>query len=146
MITIEQALGWLKSLNVSAVSSYWAGTLANKKEHAIGIYPLRDNRPRDIAIGGDVTTKTHARGFSVMVHWDKSTRTGETKAIELYNAIAASGRVDIGPHKVDYIDLLQDEPVWVGADESGTQEYVVEFVIYYHTPESEGEESENDAG
>ena len=130
-MTLEDVLNWLKTLNTRA-DNYYAGTLPDKKDRSFGVYQLKDNRARSLALGGASCTKTHTKGISVLVHWERSARTTENKARELYNELAAlSGAVIAGKYRCSYIALANIEPIDVGADEHGIMERVIEFVIYY---------------
>jgi hypothetical protein len=127
-MTTENVFNWVKTLSTKA-SNYYCGMLNDKKEKSFGVYQLKDNRARDIALG-DVT-KTGLKGISILVHWNKSTRDTENIAARLYADLAASVSPTIGGNKANYIKLLHDEPIDVGTDENGICERVIEFVIYY---------------
>ena len=51
-MTLEDVLGWVKTLSTKA-ERYYCGTLPNKCEHSFGIYQLKESRKRDLAIGGE---------------------------------------------------------------------------------------------
>ena len=95
------------------------------------MYQLKERRARDIAIGGLENTKTAAKGISILVHWNASTRETEAAAAALYADIEKAHSVTIGGHKVNYIRLLHSEPIDVGTDEKGVCEYVIEFILYF---------------
>lgn len=127
-MTTEQVLSWIKSLPTKA-DHYYCGMLNAKKDKSFGVYQLKGNRARDIALGGQ--TKTATKGISVLVHWTSSTRETENIAAELYKNLAEVTDITIGEVKVNYIQLLHNEPIDVGMDENGVCERVIEFVIYY---------------
>lgn len=127
-MTTEEVLAWVKTLATKA-DNYYCGTLNSKKDKSFGVYQLKENRARDIALGK--ATKTGAKGISILVHWNSSTRETENKAAALYADLAAAFTPTIGNHKVNYIKLLHDESIDVGQDENGVCERVIEFVIYY---------------
>lgn len=127
MITKENILLWLKKLPVKA-DNYYCGYLDNKKEKSFGIYDLKNRFKK--AVGGKETTLTHKKGVSILIHWTQSTRETENKAVELYKAIQQASH-DINNLPVSYIEMAQNAPVDVGADENGIMEQVIEFNIYY---------------
>lgn len=131
MITLENVLDWLKTLNTKA-DHYYAGALPDKKPRSFGVYQLKNSRVRDIAIGGEETTHTLTKGISLLVHWEQSTRSTENAALALWNEIAGLSGAVIGGHKCSCIMLLNSEPVDVGADGGGICERVIEFLIYYN--------------
>ena len=128
MITTENVLSWIKGLATKA-DNYYCGTLNNKADHSFGVYQLKESRARNVAIGK--ATKTGAKGISILVHWSSSTRETENTAAALYADLAAASAPIIGEHKVNYIQLLHDEPIDVGTDDNGICERVIEFVVYY---------------
>lgn len=129
-MTTENVLTWIKTLSTKP-EHYYCGTLNSKKDKSFGVYQLKDQRARDIAIGGMSTTKTATKGISILVHWTSSTRDTEEVAARLYADLAECVSPIIGGKKANYIKLLHDEPIDVGADENGICERVIELVIYY---------------
>lgn len=130
MMTTESVLVFVRTLGAKA-DNYYAGTMNNKRLRSFGVYSLKERRRRNVALGGESNTKTAAKGISILVHWTKSTRETETAAQELYEALAAASGAVIGGCRVNYIQLLHNEPIDVGADEGGVCERVIEMIIYY---------------
>lgn len=127
-MTTEQVLTWIKTLSTKA-DNYYCGLLNAKKEKSFGVYQLKDRRARDVAIGKE--TKTATKGISILVHWTASTRETENIAAELYKNLTEATGIDIGGYKANYIQVLHNEPIDVGADDNGICERVIEFIIYY---------------
>ena len=126
----EEVLEWVKTLSVKP-EHYYCGMLNSKKDKSFGIYQLKESRSRDIALGGMTNTKTATKGISILVHWTQSTRETEDIAAVLYDALATAQNVVIGGQQVNYIQLLHNESIDVGADENGICERVIEFIIHY---------------
>lgn len=126
----EDVFAWVKTLSTKA-ENYYCGMLNDKRDKSFGIYQLKDRRSRDIALGGMANTKTAVKGISLLVHWTKSTRDTEDIAAALYDNLATAKNVVIGGKKVNYIQLLHNESIDVGADENGICERVIEFIIHY---------------
>lgn len=129
-MTTEAVLAWIKTLSVKP-EHYYCGMLNDKKDKSFGIYQLKDQRSRDISLGGMTNTKTAVKGISILVHWTQSTRETEDIAAALYDTLATAQNVVIGGEQVNYIQLLHNEPIDVGADENGICERVIEFIIHY---------------
>jgi hypothetical protein len=127
-MTTENVLMWVKSLATKA-DNYYCGMLNTKKDKSFGVYQLKESRARDIALGGQ--TKTGTKGISILVHWTTSTRETENIAAELYKTLAEATDISIGGEKINYIQLLHNEPIDVGMDDNGVCERVIEFVLYY---------------
>lgn len=129
-MTTENVFEWIKTLPTKP-EHYYCGTLNSKKDKSFGVYQLKNQRARDIAIGGMSTTKTATKGISILVHWTSSTRDTENTAASLYAELAAVQNPVIGNQKVNYIQLLHNEPIDVDTDENGICERVIEFIIHY---------------
>lgn len=129
-MTTENVLLWIKSLLTKA-DNYYCGTLNAKKEKSFGVYQLKESRARDIALGGLANTKVATKGISILIHWSASTRATEEVAAALYADIEKAQGAIIGGKKANYIQLLHNEPIDVGADDNGICERVIEFIIYY---------------
>lgn len=130
MLTTESVLTWIKTLKTKA-DHYYCGLLNSKHDKSFGIYQLKQERARDIALGGLANTQTATKAISLLVHWDKSTRATENIAAELYADLEKITTTKIGDNTINYIQLLHNEPVDVGADENGICERVIEFIIHY---------------
>ena len=128
--TVENDHKWIQTL-ATKPDHYYAGTLNAKKEKSFGVYQLAEHRARALALGGDSNTKTGIKGISILVHWNNSTRETENIAAKLYAELAAANSPIIGGKKVNYIQLLHNEPIDVGADENGICERVIELVLFY---------------
>ena len=126
----EEVLAWVKTLSTKP-EHYYCGTLNSKKDKSFGIYQLKDQRSRDVALGGMANTKTAVKGISILVHWTQSTRATEDIAAALYDNLATAQDIVIGDKKVNYIQLLHNESIDVGADENGICERVIEFILHY---------------
>lgn len=129
-MTTEEVLAWVKTLSTKP-EHYYCGTLNSKKDKSFGIYQLKDQRSRDVALGGMTNTKTAVKGISILVHWTQSTRATEDIAAALYDNLATAQDIVIGDKKVNYIQLLHNESIDVGADENGICERVIEFILHY---------------
>jgi hypothetical protein len=129
-MTTENVLQWIKTLPTKA-ENYYCGILNTKKDKSFGVYQLRESRARTISVGGADNTKTGIKAISVLVHWNASTRETENTAAALYKDLAEAKNIVIGDKTVNYINLLQNEPVDVGTDDNGICEHVIEFIIYY---------------
>ena len=116
-MTTEHVLEWIKTLSTKP-QNYYCGTLNAKKEQSFGVYQLKN-------------TKIATKGISILIHWSASTRATEEVAAALYADIEKAQGATIGDKKVDYIQLLHNEPIDVGTDDNGICERVIEFIIYY---------------
>lgn len=129
-MTVEDVLTWIRTLPTKP-EHYYSGTLNAKKAKSFGVYQLAEHRARILALGGSPNTKTDAKGISILVHWNESTRETENAAARLYADLAAADPPIIGGKTTNYIQLLHNESIDVGTDENGICERVIELVIFY---------------
>ncbi len=113
----------------------YIGKLDNKKEKSIGVYQLQTSNPPNIAIGGLGNTKIFEKPVSILIHWNKNAKETELKALELYYKLLNSRNFTINDNKVNYIQLLEPEPVDVGSDDSNVYERVIRAIFYYKKEE-----------
>lgn len=109
----------------------YIGKLDNKKEKSIGVYQLQTSNPPNIAVGGLGNTQIFEKAVSILVHWNKNAKETELKALELYYKLLNSRNFIINDNKVNYIRLLEPEPVDVGSDDSNVYERVIRAIFYY---------------
>lgn len=126
---LRDVMEWLQGLSAKA-ENYYCGTLDSKKEKSIGVYQLKSPL-NHMAIGGRENTKTRIKSVSILVHWTNNSDDTEKFAQTLYDELEASKDVLVGGKTVNYIDLLQFEPVDVGTDENGIFERVIECIFYF---------------
>ncbi|MDY6229161.1 MAG: minor capsid protein [Clostridium sp.] len=107
----------------------WYLNKCGGKEESITIYNTKGPAPR-IAIGGLEQTSYTTKAISILVHWGKDSSKAELKAEEVYNAFFCQKGL-IGGKNVKLFKMITDNPIYVGTDEEGIIEYVIEIIIYY---------------
>lgn len=132
MLYLSDIRDWLKTFNAS--QNYYIGKLDNKKECSIGVY--QRNAVSHIRSLGDLSSYD-VKQVSILIHWNKNARETEKRAMYLFNQIKQAQNVMINEHHVHIIDLLYNEPVDVGTDDSGVYERVIELDLYFERKESE---------
>lgn len=135
-MTLDDVLSFIEMMDTGA-ENFYCGTLNAKKDKSIGVYQLKGARPRNVAVGGADCTKTGVKGVSLLVHWNSNSRETELVARKIYDLLADVRGVVIGGYPVSYFEMLQAEPIDVGADDHGVFERVVEFNVFY---ENDGDE------
>ena len=68
---------------------------------------------------------------SILIHWNKNADETEKAAFELYTQLGAVSSLTLTNTHVQFIALLQSEPVDAGTDDNGVFERVIELDIYY---------------
>ncbi|MDE7390212.1 MAG: minor capsid protein [Lachnospiraceae bacterium] len=127
MIYLSDVRDWLKTL-ISA-KFYYIGKLDSKNDESIGVYQRKNPAPPVTAIGQP--SSYEIKPISILIHWNKNANETEKAAYELYEQLTAVFSLTLNNTHVQFIQLLQSEPVDVGTDDSGVYERVIEFNLYY---------------
>lgn len=130
MVALSDIRDWLKSFNL--FDNYYIGRLDTKKKNSLGVYNLQDTGRHEV-IGG--LKKYEKKGISLLVHGDTNKAKTEEKAWQLYemieSLIMSCAYQPIGGKKVNFIELLNNQPVDVDQDSDSIYEYVIEINIYF---------------
>lgn len=117
---------YLKTLDVA--DFFYVGKIDNAKEKVIGVYAV-GRQARVEAIGRnssyDIAT------LRILVHWNKNAKETEIAARELFEKIRYITDTDMGDTHVDYVDIMDGEPMFIGSDENGVYEYHISLRVYY---------------
>ncbi len=127
MIYLSDVRDWLKTLITA--EHYYIGKLDSKQDKSIGVYQRKNPAPPIKAIGQ--SSSYEIKPLSILIHWNKNANETERTALELYRQLGAVTFLELNDTHVQFISLLQSEPVDVGTDDSGVYERVIEFDIYY---------------
>ena len=120
-MTIDKFYTWLST---DLPGTWDAGTLKTG-ELRLALYPGRSFiNPR--GIGQETTYRGHA--VRILVHWSKNVLISQTKAQGVYNYIRnATGAID--GKRIIKTDMRDSEAIFMGADESGIFEFVIDCEI-----------------
>lgn len=80
------------------------------------------------------------KALSFLVHWNKSLTETEDAAAQLYEKLQETDRQEINGKEILFLQMSQEEPISVGRDENGINEYVVECLLYYKNEEEQEDE------
>ena len=117
---------YLKSLDVA--DNYYLGKMVNETEKSLGVYSQPGfRRPEAIGLRGSYDIA----GFTLLLHWNKNAKESEAAARDLYEKIRYITDLDMGTLHVDYLDLLEAEPSFIGTDGNGVYEFSIPGRIYY---------------
>lgn len=123
-MTLKDIKGWLKQ---SIDADIWSISSQPMGDKSITIYSSNPVAYR-LPMNGLTVYKTKA--ISVLVHWNKNPTETEEKANEVFT-ILSKNQPTINGSRVVKFDMRTDEPVFLGTDEEGIYEYVINLVIYY---------------
>ncbi|MEG0133765.1 MAG: minor capsid protein [Clostridium sp.] len=130
MLGLANIREWLKTLNNKA-NNYYIGKLDNKNDKSMGVYQLKNAGPMRIALGGFKNTSYRVKGISILIHWNTNARETEEFSCKLYEEILKQNSVVINSHIINYIEMINNEPIDIGTDSKGIYERVIELKFYY---------------
>ena len=113
----------------------YMGKLDAKKEHAIGVYNSKHSHTYKTAIGGPSLQSYGAKYVTILVHWNKSPRDTENASMSIFRALEVTREKNINNQTIKFIQLLTNEPVDVGTDDTGIYEMVIEAAVIYQKEE-----------
>ena len=126
MITISDFKDWLKSK--IDCPTWFTGGLRSADEKAIVIYNGKAYT-NPMAIGGIKNSSYKGKGIRILIHWNKNIKESELKAQEIYNSINGLANVKIADKRVIQFKMRDPEPIYLGVDNSGIYEYVIDLEI-----------------
>lgn len=127
-MTISDFRDWLKTK--IDCPNWFAGGLRITDEKAIVIYN-GNAFINPMAIGGIQNSSYKGKGIRILVHWTKNVRESEIKAMEVYDALHGKTNVEIAGKRIIQFNMRNPEPIYLGVDDSGIYEYVIDLEIIY---------------
>ncbi len=128
MITISDFKDWLKTK--IDCPNWFAGGLRTTDEKVIVVYN-GNAFINPMAIGGLQNSSYKGKGIRILIHWNKNVKESELKAQEVYNILHGLTNAEIAGKRVIQFNMRGPEPVYLGVDESGIFEYVIDLEIIY---------------
>ena len=119
--------------DVLGFEDIYAGFLDGNLSKAIGVYNSKRSKKQHICIGGKAFTKTLYKDITILLHWTDNPTQAEEQAHFMADKLA-----DIRSYKHEgfRIQFIQaDNPIWIGRDEKGICEYVINANIIYERNE-----------
>lgn len=127
MMTLKEVAQWLET---QVTADVWKiGTYDNSNQKTICIRNLTSSRGK-LSVGGLSNTHTAVKGISIVVHWNKNPDETERVAQSIHALFYACNPV-ISGYQTVICDMRSDEPIFVGTDDNGIYEYVIETWITY---------------
>ena len=118
---------YLKTLNVA--TNYSIGMIENAKDKSLGVYSSAGGEARIEAVGKE--SKYDRANIRLLLHWNKNAKETEVAARTLFDAIRYITETEMGTIFVYYVDVLNQEPIFLGTDANGVYEYSLSVDIYY---------------
>lgn len=127
-MTIADFKDWLKTK--IDCPTWYTGGLRSTEEKAIVVYNGQAFI-NPMAIGGIQNSSYKGKGIRILVHWTKNVTESELKAQEVYKALHGLTNVEVAGKKIVQVNMRDPEPVYLGVDNSGIFEYVIDLEIIH---------------
>ncbi len=127
-MTIVDFKDWLKTK--IDCPTWYTGGLRSTEEKAIVVYNGQAFI-NPMAIGGIQNSSYKGKGIRILVHWTKNVTESELKAQEVYKALHGLTNVEVAGKKIVQVNMRDPEPVYLGVDNSGIFEYVIDLEIIH---------------
>lgn len=127
-MTIVDFKDWLKTK--IDCPTWYTGGLRSTEEKAIVVYNGQAFI-NPMAIGGIQNSSYKGKGIRILVHWTKNVTESELKAQEVYKALHGLTNVEVAGKKIVQVNMRDPEPVYLGVDDSGIFEYVIDLEIIH---------------
>jgi len=101
----------------------------NKADKSITVYDAQTPIPT-INIGGLKNTSIDFKTISILIHWGNDPTEAEVKANEVFSFFYGKQHYIAG-HRIIDINFRQGKPNFIGTDNAGVFEYVVDMTINY---------------
>ncbi|MGJ0848640.1 phage tail terminator protein [Tissierella praeacuta] len=127
-MTISDFKDWLKTK--IDCPNWFTGGLRSIDQKSIVVYNGKAFI-NPMAIGGTQNSSYKGKGIRILVHWNKNIKESELKAQEIYNFINGLTNVKIADKRVIQFKTRDPEPIYLGVDDSGIFEYVIDLEIVH---------------
>jgi hypothetical protein len=104
------------------------GKIDNNAEKAICFYNSKRNQAYNARVGGKKNKSTNIKPITILLRFTKNQDNAETMAQKIYDFYCE--RSFFIDEKRIYTEMLYDEPVSLGTDDSGIFEYSFELNFY----------------
>ena len=124
MITLREVKDYFKE-NYEWDGSISIGKLNRNNEQSICFYQSGRRKRKINTAGGKENRSYDLKPISIMLRYTKNQNTAEEKAIDIYNFLDET--MFSYNEKRYFIQMIYDEPISLGTDQSGVYEYIIEF-------------------
>lgn len=101
---------------------------------SISVFPGPESRnTRTQYVGGPECNDFKKLPVNILVRWSDDTDVSYAKAKQVYDLLIDKGNFTFESADIAYIQMLDDEPIWLGRDDSNIVEYTIRADIYFFT-------------
>lgn len=129
MLGLVDVKDWIKEFGIG--ENFYIGKLDNKKDKSVGIYQRKADIQPFIPVGGIQKATYEVKPISILIHWNKNANQTEIAAHSMFEKIINIEKVTINSMHINYIKILNAEPIDVGTDDKGVYERVIQIDLIY---------------
>ncbi|MCL2398010.1 MAG: minor capsid protein [Defluviitaleaceae bacterium] len=134
---ISGVLGYLREILPHEGAQMTAHTIGRNRERAIGVFAREGRAARQTAIGGCENRSFEVVRVTLLLRWGRDGDVAATKGLEIYEILAERDGIDFDG-RVGFVRAVNAGPVWLGMDERGIFEFVIDFDVYIEKEEKNG--------
>ena len=112
--------------------------IERNRERTVAIFPREGRAARETAVGGIGNRSFYMLRVTLLIRWGRDGAAAEAKAAQIYAAVAEHDA------NFGFVRAVNDAPVWVGMDERGVYEYVVDVDFYVYVEGIPGRARDDD--
>lgn len=123
-------------------STIYVNAINRNKDKSIGIFSAPESRAsKTLTYGGDDHAPVKKFPVNILVHWTEDSSVCEDRANEVYDTIKNLGQNfpvrsnDLNATIIAFARLLDEQPIWIGRDDSNVCEYSIRVDFYYYHKE-----------
>ena len=125
---IDGILAYLRQILPYDDAEITAHTINRNSARAIGVFHREGRAARVGTIGGPQNASYEMLRVTLWVRWGRDGCAADKKSAEIYHAVAERDFSHEG--RVGFMRALNAGPVWLGMDDRGIFEFVVDFDLY----------------
>ena len=125
---IGTILAYLKGILPHEGAEMTAHMISRNRERAIGLFAREGRVNRQTAIGGLANRSYEVVRATLLLRWGRDGGAAAAKASQIYAAVAERDFAYGG--RRGFMRAVNDAPVWLGMDERGIFEHVIDFDVY----------------
>ena len=130
-MTTNDARDFIAALGIAPEGNCYAHKLDGKRKKSIGAYSLKRSGAPHIPIGGMDNISYGVFPASFLIHWTERSAESEEEAKEIYDALLKTRDVQVNGYHIKFLQMLAPEAQYVGTDDFGVHEWVVEALLFY---------------
>lgn len=141
MLTLTHIRNWLTEKMPELSGKIALGGIDGNQRYFVGVYDQKSTAKQRICIGGPEQTRYQEKKATILVHWGGPAE-AEEMAQKIHSLFYGAVHVEMGGVLV-YMADPGGCPIFVGRDDRGISEYVVQVTLLYSVLPAAGTKTRN---